>query len=422
MSNTLSAAPSLDDAQALRQASADWLSLALMDARNCTLRRLAMFEDAQALAPRESVSPLWLAGHGAWFQEYWVARHAQRTRGELAAPDGARLASIEPRADDWFGGATQDCLGLDAPALRAYLAATLETTLELLETAADNDQGLYFYRMALMHEDRLCETLAELAMTWQLKVNKELGAPPPRVDREALRMPGQRFMLGSFKTSQKTAAPSGLVPDNERWAHEVVVPEFEIDAQAVNWACYVQFAEDGGYDDPAHWSDEGWHWLSRQARRAPRNVEQMRGGVLVMRHGAMQRAPAGQAVMHITAMKRRPGAPGLGGACPPSPSGSWRPVRRPPAVLCGATFLSGWLAAPRPGPATAHCRAPRQTSWTSCPPPARKACFGVALGSPANVCCTPRRGDFQPLNATARSAVFAAAPCNFKRATQGLAS
>ena len=170
MSNTLSAAPSLDDAQALRQANADWLSLALMDARNCTLRRLAMFEDAQALAPREAVSPLWLAGHGAWFQEYWLARHVQRTRGELAAPDGARLASIEPRADDWFGGATQDCQGLDAPTLRAYLAATLETTLELLETAADNDQGLYFYRMALMHEDRLCETLAELAMTWQLKV------------------------------------------------------------------------------------------------------------------------------------------------------------------------------------------------------------------------------------------------------------
>ena len=300
MSNTLSAAPSLDDAQALRQANADWLSLALMDARNCTLRRLAMFEDAQALAPREAVSPLWLAGHGAWFQEYWLARHVQRTRGELAAPDGARLASIEPRADDWFGGATQDCQGLDAPTLRAYLAATLETTLELLETAADNDQGLYFYRMALMHEDRLCETLAELAMTWQLKVNKELAAPPPRVDREALLLPGQRFMLGSLKTGQKTTAPTGLVPDNERWAHEVVVPEFEIDAQPVNWARYVQFAEDGGYDDPAHWSDEGWHWLSRQARRAPRNVEQMRGGVLVMRHGAMQRAPAGQAVMHIS--------------------------------------------------------------------------------------------------------------------------
>jgi iron(II)-dependent oxidoreductase len=40
------------------------------------------------------------------------------------------------------------------------------------------------------------------------------------------------------------------VPGLERWADEVQVPEFEIDAQAVSWERYIEFAEDGGYDRP----------------------------------------------------------------------------------------------------------------------------------------------------------------------------
>ena len=287
----LAAGLAIDDAQAMRHADAELLSLALIDARNCTLARLAMFEDAGALRSEHGVSPLWAVGHAGWFQEFWVARHVQRQRGEAAATDAPRLASIDPRADEWFGGATRDCAGLDTATVRAYLAETLDTTLELLGSADVGDEALYVYRMVLLHEDRLGESLAELAAARQLKVHAQLGAPPSRVDREALWLPAQRMSLGSSR--------AGFVPENERWTHEVTLPEFEIDAQPVNWARYVQFAEDGGYDERTHWSDAGWDWLERAARRAPRDVEQMRGGVLVMRHGAMQRAPAGQAVMHI---------------------------------------------------------------------------------------------------------------------------
>jgi formylglycine-generating enzyme required for sulfatase activity len=78
------------------------------------------------------------------------------------------------------------------------------------------------------------------------------------------------------------------------------VPEFEIDAQCVNWAQYAEFAEDRGYDRRECWSEAGWAWLQRDGRRAPRDVEQLAGSVLVSRAGQLQRAPLQQPAMQVT--------------------------------------------------------------------------------------------------------------------------
>ncbi|MEO5770933.1 MAG: hypothetical protein ABIQ29_02575 [Burkholderiaceae bacterium] len=57
-------ATTLADAQAMRHADADWLSLALMAARNQTLAWLSLFEDEAEAAAFQSA--LQLAGHVAW--------------------------------------------------------------------------------------------------------------------------------------------------------------------------------------------------------------------------------------------------------------------------------------------------------------------------------------------------------------------
>jgi formylglycine-generating enzyme required for sulfatase activity len=93
----------------------------------------------------------------------------------------------------------------------------------------------------------------------------------------------------------------GFAPDNERPAREVAVPAFEMDAQAVCWAEFAEFAADGGCDDRRWWSPEGWRWVEAQQRRAPRYVEQLIEGVLVRRGGRLERAPAAQAVQHVSA-------------------------------------------------------------------------------------------------------------------------
>lgn len=276
MSRHAARAPAvLDDAQATRRAGRELLSLALMDARNHLLARLALDESPPALR---------LAARAGWYQEHWISCHPQRSRGEACDPHGPRLAGVEPALAGWMadGGPPPT-----PEAVRSYLAASLEVTLDLLAVAAEDDAALHFYRQALQHEDRLCEALDESLL---------VALPPAVVQREPLWMPARRWHLGS--------EPGGFVPVNERWAHEVALPEYEIDAQPVNWAQFAEFAEDGGYDRAQWWSAAGWSWVQAQGRRAPAHVEQLRGAVLVQRGvGArmrLQRAAQGQPVLHVS--------------------------------------------------------------------------------------------------------------------------
>ncbi|MDE2081566.1 MAG: SUMF1/EgtB/PvdO family nonheme iron enzyme [Burkholderiales bacterium] len=278
----------LEDPQAIRHAGPELLSLALIDSRN----RLLLY-----LARDESPAALRIAAQAGAYQEYWIARHVQRQRGEACDPRAPRLAGIEPRIEAWAGVGTDDGSGGGAPApgaLRGYLAQALEITLDLLAglPAGADDAALHYYRASLLHEDRLGEALAE---------RLGLAGPPARAVRPPLWMPAQRLRLGA---EPGEPGRTGLVPHNERWAHEVAVPEFEIDAQAVTWGQFAEFAVDGGYDRRELWSDAGWAWVRAQGRRAPGRVEQLQGGVLVQRgvgaQSALQRAPAGQPAMHLS--------------------------------------------------------------------------------------------------------------------------
>ncbi len=49
------------------------------------------------------------------------------------------------------------------PQIKTYLMDTLETTLELLEKTPETDAALYFFRLALCHEDMHGEALIETA-------------------------------------------------------------------------------------------------------------------------------------------------------------------------------------------------------------------------------------------------------------------
>lgn len=298
--------PDLDSSQ-MRHAGKDLLSLALLDARNHTLRWMSAYEEAMGpvkftVPPLPEVNPpLWLLGHIGWFQERWIARNVHRQRGVKCGPTAPHLASISPHADRWYDPAQTphgDRWPLDLPDLagtKQYLADSLDIVLELLESAEESDDALYFYRLALTHEDMCGETFAEMAQTLGMNVPNGLGllrdwASLP--SREPLLFPAARCQLGS--------PPGGFVFDNEKWAHEVSVPEFEIDAQPVSWAQYTEFVEDGGYDEAHWWSQAGLAWLRAHGRRVPRHVDQMRQGVMQQRFGRLTRVPLPQPVAHVS--------------------------------------------------------------------------------------------------------------------------
>ena len=275
------------DTALIRRAGKDLLSLALIDARNHSLRWAAAFE----AAPGGAAPLLWQLGRLGWFQEFWIGRNVQRQRGERCDASRPKLASILPEADAMFESAAAHPLP-DLQTIRHYLVDTLETTLELLEAAVDDDDdALYFYRLALLREDACIERFAGVAQT--RGIDTGLCAPPTtRPLRPALPFAASRVAIGS--------APGGFVFDREKWRHDVTLPGFEIDAQAVTWAQYGEFVEDGGYDDPRHWCAAGWAWVQAQGRRTPRFVDQIRHGVLQRRFGRLVRVSLAQAATHTS--------------------------------------------------------------------------------------------------------------------------
>jgi len=298
---------SIDSTQ-MREAGRELLSLALIDARNHTLGLLAQYGDAtggEFKVPQqpELAPPLWLAGHIGWFSEFWIGRNTRRALGPHCPAEPPRLASIEPHADRWWSPVLvpPEARWLQqlpaASAIRAWLLDTLESTLDLLGKLPDEDNALYFYRLALFHEDLRGEQL--LTMAQALGLPMQVSMPAAVQPREALLMPATRWMLGS--------PPIGFVFDVERWAHPVEVPEFEIDAQPVNWSQFVEFVDDGGYDRPEFWQPEGWAWLQALAqaegRRGPRYVEQIggAGGAVLQTHfGRGVRMAGVQPAMHLS--------------------------------------------------------------------------------------------------------------------------
>jgi hypothetical protein len=269
----------LNDPEAIRLAGRELLSVALLDARNHLLARLALDESPAALR---------LALRAGSYQEHWIGCHVQRGRGGACDPHGVRLAGLEPALQGW--------LSLQGPpptteAVRGYLGATLEVTLDLLAGTAEDEAALHFYRQSLLHEDRLGEALATL---------RPVAGPPARAVRSPLLFGARPWTLGE-------APAAGWAPAHELGRLDTAVPEFEIDAQAVNWAQFVEFADDGGYDRAELWSADGWAWVQAVQRRAPLHVEQLRGGVLVQRaapqagHTAsLHRAAPGQAAVHVS--------------------------------------------------------------------------------------------------------------------------
>ncbi len=309
----------LTDSPQIRRGGRDALSLALMDARNHTLHVMGQFESVMAAADfappdfPDMPPPAWTGGHIGWFQEWWIARNLQRQLGPMADRTSTRLASIEPLSDHAWGSSgpgllvnrwTQALQGINAT--KGFLLETLEATLELLEKAEETDKALYFYRLALFHEDMHGEHLINLAQA--LGVALQLPMPGPMPARDPIVVPAVHWKMGFDAASLGgNGSNTGFAFDNELPAFDVAVPEFEIDAQVVSWAQFVEFVDDGGYDRAELWHPSGWSWLenkaSHEGRRGPRYVDQIgvaSGAVMQTRFGKPMRMLGGQPATHVT--------------------------------------------------------------------------------------------------------------------------
>lgn len=298
-------------AQAARQADKATLEQLLLDARARTLRLFAAYETALGPTLRmpctpELNLPLWELGHVGWFADWWIARNPERERGAQANPDLPRTqphqAARGASADSFYNASTvaHDLrwqLALpDAAATRERLEASLADTLALLQTATEDDVGLYFFRLALFHEDMHAEAAVYMAQTLGFDPGEATDSPTPAPPAQGtLRLSSESWTLGN--------ATDGFRFDNELGAHTVPVAAFDIDAQPVRWAQFIEFIDQGGYLERSVWSDAGWQWLSRSDTMAPRYLRRADRGWEQQRHGHWQALNRKAAACHLSAFE-----------------------------------------------------------------------------------------------------------------------
>ena len=230
--------------------STDALIADLEDARARTFELVADLSDDQLLGPRLSiVNPmLWEIGHVAWFQEYWVLRHALGEPPILANADALYDSSAIPHDVRW---------DLPLPSR----AATVEYLHEVLRRVVDRvRRGVappvtYFLQLSLAHEDMHDEAFTYTRQTLGYPAPPPTGAPVA-LERGALpgdvEVPGGRFLIGAPK------AAAAFLHDNEKWQHEVELKPFRIARAPVTQGEYARFVEAGG-PMPVYWrrADDG---------------------------------------------------------------------------------------------------------------------------------------------------------------------
>jgi gamma-glutamyl hercynylcysteine S-oxide synthase len=296
-------------------ARCDGKALLAQSLREARARSLALFDRYEtALGPSLRVPctpelnlPLWELGHIGWFADWWLARNPQRHRGVNADPTAARgparqtLRGVDADALYNSSAVPHEArwrLDLpDADAMRADLAASLRDTLDLLGDAPEDDTGLYFFRLALFHEDMHAEAAVYMAQT----LGFDPFHPQPAAATKAVR-PSTLHIAAADCTLGRSGP--GFAFDNELGAHAVSVDAFEIDAQPVTWAQFLPFVESGSYAQRRFWGAPGWIWrlasTDGQERQAPRYLRQTTQGWEQQVFGRWQALDLAAPASHLT--------------------------------------------------------------------------------------------------------------------------
>lgn len=252
-----------------RHYNKDQLATAMRDARSNLLARVDDLSDADWRVPYHPGYNLvgWEIGHVAWFAEWWTLRgpHTVDSAGQVqaalparfAGPDDIFNSSIIPHTKRW------EVHLPERHAVYDMLAAQLEATLASLALSGESDEELYFYRLALFHEDMHVEALTYLRDHLGFAAPLDLHIPQVPIAATQVTLPAGLVRIGQEKQGD------GFFFDNEKWAHVVELPAFVIDATAISCGAFLAFVEAGGYDTPAYWPDAAGHWRNSIERAHP---------------------------------------------------------------------------------------------------------------------------------------------------------
>jgi ergothioneine biosynthesis protein EgtB len=235
--------------------------------------------DVEDLVPQPITDvspPKWHLGHTSWFFEaMFLDKHLadyQPFHPEYAFVFNSYYESLGERIERPLRGS------LSRPTVEeilAYRKAITERMCELIETVEEDKWSDFseLLVLALNHEQQHQELLITdikfilannpLRPTYSKEVAERLDrrARPKATKPGSTKCPGGVFEIGH--------QGGGFAYDNEGPVHKVYLDEFLIQNRLVTNGEYLQFIEDGGYEDFRFWLSDAWEIICNQGWNAP---------------------------------------------------------------------------------------------------------------------------------------------------------
>ncbi|WP_189134483.1 ergothioneine biosynthesis protein EgtB [Wenjunlia tyrosinilytica] len=240
------------------------------------------------------MSPLvWDLAHIGNQEELWLLRNVAGRDPMHPEIDPLYDAFEHPRA-------TRPSLPLLPPAqARSYSAEVRGRVLDLIEKAPLEGNRLlsdgFAFGMIAQHEQQHDETML---ITHQLRKGPAVLTAPPPPEAPSTPLPKEILVPAGQFTMGTSTEPWAL--DNERPAHAVDVAAFHIDTVPVTNAAYIEFIDDGGYDEPRWWTEEGWAHRNHAKLSAPLFWKREAGQWLRRRFGVTEPVPPAEPVVHVS--------------------------------------------------------------------------------------------------------------------------
>jgi gamma-glutamyl hercynylcysteine S-oxide synthase len=257
------------------------------------------------------MSPIvWDLGHIASFEELWLVRRLGGSGAAVAAPRASGAPQGEgldhlydplltPRAkrkELRLPSVGESRRALDEIRRRAH--ERLERRTGADGAQADLLEQGFVVHMVAQHEAQHQETMLQA-----INLRQDLPYFPAFIDQlpepAILRPPCDRVLVpgGPFMMGTNDRAWSY---DNERPAHRVELPAFQMDVAAVTNHQYLAFIGDGGYRRRELWSEDGWQWRAAEAITAPLHWRQNGDGWITTAFGHTTPLDPDRPVVHVS--------------------------------------------------------------------------------------------------------------------------
>jgi ergothioneine biosynthesis protein EgtB len=88
--------------------------------------------------------------------------------------------------------------------------------------------------------------------------------------------------------------------DNEMPAHQVLLRDFKLQNRLVTDGEYLEFMNDGGYEDFRHWLSDGWFVVQQQGWQSPLYWEKIDGQWFIMTLSGLRELDPNEPVCHVS--------------------------------------------------------------------------------------------------------------------------